>query len=81
MTARLLSGVAGTALFVVIFLADGATRPGYDPIRHPVSALALGARGWLQTTNFLLSGLLIATSALGVPRRQAVVDEPTPPAP
>jgi hypothetical protein len=65
-TLLLLSGIAGTGLFVLTFLLDGATRPGYDPIRQPVSALALGPRGWLATTNFLVSGALITTSAAGV---------------
>ncbi|TDE99163.1 DUF998 domain-containing protein [Occultella glacieicola] len=62
----LLAGSAGTALFILVLLVDGATRPGYSPVRQPVSALALGPRGWLQTSNFLVSGLLVAVSALGV---------------
>lgn len=66
MTLSLISGTAGTALFVLTFLLDDATRPGYDPIRHPVSALALGPRGWLQMTNFIISGLLIGASAPGI---------------
>jgi len=59
-------GMAGSALFVLTFLIDGATRPGYNPIRQPVSALALGARGWIQTTNFVVCGLFIMASALGL---------------
>lgn len=61
-------GAAGAWLFVAVALLDGVTRPGYDPVRQPVSALALGARGWVQTTNFVVSGLLITTSALGIHR-------------
>ena len=53
-------------LFVVLFLRDGATRPGYRASYHPVSALALGPRGWLQTGNFVISGALIATAAPAV---------------
>lgn len=68
MTMLLGLGMTGTALFVLTFLIDGATRPGYDPIRQPVSALALGSRGWVQTTNFVVSGLLITGSAVGVAR-------------
>lgn len=64
----LTSGVAGSALFVITFLIDGATRPGYHPIRQPVSALALGSRGWVQTANFILSGLLITASTPGLYR-------------
>lgn len=69
MTAALLgAGTAGTALFVVVLLVDGLTRPGYHPVRQPVSALALGPRGWLQTVNFVVCGLLITASAAGLHR-------------
>ncbi|TDC87020.1 DUF998 domain-containing protein [Actinomadura sp. 7K507] len=56
-------GAAGSWTFVVTFLLDGWTRPGYRPVRHPVSALALGSRGWLQTANFVLCGSLITAGA------------------
>ncbi|TDC53505.1 DUF998 domain-containing protein [Actinomadura sp. KC345] len=56
-------GAAGSWLFIVTFLLDGWTRPGYRPVRQPVSALALGSRGWVQTANFVLCGLLIAAGA------------------
>ncbi|MBB5922546.1 hypothetical protein FHR81_003603 [Actinoalloteichus hoggarensis] len=62
----LLCGVIGSLLFVITFLIDGATRPGYRPVRHPVSALALGSRGWVQTTNFIVCGLLMTAGALGI---------------
>ncbi len=62
----LTAGITGTALFVVAFLVDGATRPGYHPVRQPVSALALGRRGWLQTANFVVSGLLITAAVPGL---------------
>jgi len=62
----LAAGIVGTALFVVVFLVDGATRPGYRPTYHAVSALARGPRGWIQTANFLVCGLLITVSARGI---------------
>lgn len=52
--------------FIVVFLCDGWTRPGYNPVRHPVSALALGARGWIQTSNFLVCGVAIAAGGVAV---------------
>lgn len=64
--ALLWAGVAGAVAFVVVFLIDGATRPCYSARRHPVSALALGSRGWLQTTNFLVCGALITAGGLGL---------------
>lgn len=57
--ALLWAGAGGAVAFVIVFLIDGATRSGYSVRRHPVSALALGPRGWLQTTNFLVCGALV----------------------
>jgi hypothetical protein len=58
-TKALLScGVIAGPLFVAAFLVEGAARVGYDPLRHPVSSLALGDHGWKQTANFVVAGLL-----------------------
>lgn len=66
MTNVLLSlGVIGAVLFVVTFIIDGATRPGYRPAYHVVSALALGSRGWIQTTNFIVVGSMMTLAAIG----------------
>lgn len=61
-------GVLGSLMFVVVFLLDGATRMGYDPVYHPVSALSLGDRGWVQITNFVTVGLLMVAFAFGLRR-------------
>jgi uncharacterized membrane protein YhaH (DUF805 family) len=37
---------------------DGALRPGYDALRQPMSALALGPGGFVQTLNFVAFGLV-----------------------
>lgn len=55
-------------LFVVTFLAEGATRVRYDALRHPVSTLALGDYGWKQTANFVVAGLLTLAFAAGMRR-------------
>jgi hypothetical protein len=60
-------GAAAPALFVLTFLVDGATRPGYSARRQPVSALALGRRGWVQTTSFVLTGALVVVGAFALP--------------
>ncbi len=60
------TGAIGAVLFVLVFLADGWTRPGYSPVRHPVSALALGPRGWVQTSNFIVCGAAINVGGWGV---------------
>ena len=59
-------GVIGPLLFVVVFTIEGALRPGYRPRRHFVSSLALGPRGWIQVTNFLVCGTLMLSFALGL---------------
>ena len=64
--ASLVLGIVGTTGFVVTFLVDGATRPGYQPRRHAVSALALGDRGWVQTANFVVGGGLVTASSPGI---------------
>lgn len=59
------SGAIAAPLFVVVFTIAGALRPGYDPMRHPVSSLALGPGGWVQTVNFLVTGALMLAFAAG----------------
>jgi hypothetical membrane protein len=59
-------GVIGPALFVAAFLAQGAVRPYYDPLRHPVSSLAIGDMGWVQCANFVVAGALLLAFAVGL---------------
>ncbi len=68
-TRRLLRcGMAAGPVFVAVFLLEGAARDGYRPLRHPVSSLALGPRGWIQTTNFGVAGTLFLAGAAGLAR-------------
>ncbi|MFC4117652.1 DUF998 domain-containing protein [Nonomuraea zeae] len=74
-TRRLLwCGVVAGPLFVVTFLAQGAVRDHYDWLRHPVSSLALGGSGWIQTANFIVAGLLSLAAAAGL--RRALTSSP-----
>ena len=50
------------------FLIEGAMTPDYDPLRHPVSSLALGPFGWTQTLNFIFVGILTLAFAVGLVR-------------
>lgn len=61
-------GVIGPVLFVAVFLVDGATRAGYDPLRHQVSYLSLGDDGWVQVASFLVTGALVIAFAVGLRR-------------
>jgi len=72
MTNRLLTaGIVAAPLFAVVALAQAATRAGYDLTRHPVSMLALGDRGWIQTTSFVVCGLFMLVAAAGLRRARA----------
>jgi tetratricopeptide (TPR) repeat protein len=44
----------GPLLFFGVATVEGSLRAGYDPIADPISALALGPRGWVQQLNFAL---------------------------
>jgi hypothetical membrane protein len=61
-------GAIGPLLFILVFLVLGATRPGYNPYRHPISSLSIGDTGWIQAANFLVTGLCILAFAIGVRR-------------
>jgi Protein of unknown function (DUF998) len=68
-TRRLLRcGVAAGPVFVAVFVLEGALREGYRPLRHPVSSLALGPRGWIQAGNFAAAGTLFLAAAAGLAR-------------
>jgi len=64
----LFCGVVGPPLFIVTFLIEGATRPGYSWYRNYVSSLATGDGGWVQIANFLVWGTLAIAFAIGVMR-------------
>jgi Protein of unknown function (DUF998) len=71
-TRRMLTGGAiGGPLFIAVFTVEGARREGYDALREPVSALALGERGWVQRTNFLATGMLMLACSCGLGRLPA----------
>jgi hypothetical protein len=68
-TRRLLRcGVVAAPAFVTAFLLEGAVRDGYRPLRHPVSSLGLGSRGWIQAANFTVAGTLFLAGAAGLVR-------------
>jgi len=62
----LYAGIVGPLLFIVVFLLEGLTRPGYSAWRHYVSQLATGDGGWMQVANFLVCGTLVLTFAVAL---------------
>ncbi|GAA1660167.1 hypothetical protein GCM10009830_01500 [Glycomyces endophyticus] len=71
---RLWCGTAAAPLFVGTTLVLAATREGFDPVLHPLSLLSVGEHGWIQITNFIVSGLLAVLGAVGL--RRALADGP-----
>ncbi|GAA2353335.1 DUF998 domain-containing protein [Nonomuraea africana] len=66
----LVCGAVSGPLFILTFLVAGTVRRSYSQLRHPVSSLALGEHGWVQTVNFIVTGLLTVAFAVGL--RQAL---------
>lgn len=66
--ALLLCGVVAGPLFLLLIVGQAMSRDGFDARRHPLSMLSLGEYGWIQTANFLVCGLLILASVVGLRR-------------
>jgi Protein of unknown function (DUF998) len=68
--ALLWCGAIGAPLFVVVFALQDAIPvirpPGYNPLRYPVSSLAIGSSGWIQVASFLTTGVLLLAFAAGL---------------
>jgi Protein of unknown function (DUF998) len=67
-TALLAGGVVGGVAFPVLMLAVGAVREDYSALHQPGSMLSLGAGGWVQIVNFVVTGLLMIAYANGLRR-------------
>jgi hypothetical protein len=64
----LLCGVASGPFFYILAVGQILTRPGFDIRRHAISVLSLGDLGWVQITNFAVTGLLAIACAIGIRR-------------
>ncbi len=53
------AGIVGTVFFVAVFMVEGWLREDFDAFRMYISELALGPRGWIQITNFIIFGILL----------------------
>ncbi len=61
----LIGGVVSTPLFYVVTIVQVLTRTGFDIKRHAISTLTLGDLGWIQSANFIITGLLAVLAAIG----------------
>lgn len=66
--ALLACGVVAGPLYVVLGLIQMLIRDGFDIRRHALSLLSNGELGWIQISNFLLTGLLLIAGAAGMRR-------------
>lgn len=67
-SALLRCGVIAGPLYLVTGVLQGVLREGFDFARHPLSVLANGSFGWIQTANFLVTGALVIAAAVGFRR-------------
>ena len=69
-TTRLLlqCGAIAGPLYIVLGIIQILIRPGFDPTRHDLSLMSNGDLGWIQITNFIVTGLLTIAGAVGMRR-------------
>jgi hypothetical protein len=70
----LTGGVLAGPIYIIVGIAQILTRAGFDITRHPLSFMSLGDLGWIQITNFIVTGLLVIAGAIGM-RRVAQADK------
>jgi hypothetical protein len=61
-------GVAAGPFYLALGVGQGLVRDGFDFARHPLSVLANGPGGWVQTANFALTGAMVLAAAAGFRR-------------
>jgi hypothetical protein len=64
-------GVIAGPFYVAVSLAQALTRENFDLTRHAWSLLSNGGLGWIQITNFVLTGLMVIAAAVGLHRALA----------
>lgn len=61
-------GMLAGPFYLSVGLMQAYFRDGFDLLRHPLSLLANGPGGWVQTANFVLTGLMVLAAAVGFRR-------------
>jgi hypothetical protein len=61
-------GVIAGPFYLALGIGQGLLRQGFSFERHPLSVLANGSGGWLQTANFALSGAMVIAAVGGFRR-------------
>ena len=55
-------------MFPLLTVIQGLVRQGFSLTAHPLSLLSVGALGWIQILNFVVSGLFFLLFAEGIQR-------------
>jgi hypothetical protein len=66
-------GIIAGPIYILVGLAQILAREGFDVTRHPLSLMSNGNLGWIQITNFILTGILVVLGAIGL--RRAVSED------
>lgn len=61
-------GTIAGPFYLVLGVGQGLLREGFSFERHPLSVLANGSLGWIQTANFALAGLMVIAAVAGFRR-------------
>jgi hypothetical protein len=61
-------GVVAGPFYLAVGLAQAFLRDGFVFSRHPLSVLTNGPGGWIQTANFVITGLMVLAAAVGFGR-------------
>ena len=61
-------GVLVGPFYLAVGLVQALVRDGFVLARHPLSVLANGPDGWVQTANFVVSGLMVVAASVGFRR-------------
>lgn len=61
-------GVIAGPIYILVGAAQILTRQGFDMTRHPLSFMTLGDLGWIQISNFIVTGLLALLAGIALHR-------------
>ena len=62
----LVCGAIAGPFYITLGVIQMLIRPGYDPTRHDLSLMSNGDLGWIQISNFVITGLLVIAGAVGM---------------
>ena len=71
----ILCGAIGALIFTFSWIIQEAFRDSYNPMMIPVSSLAIGPMGWIQTLTFFISGILIVLFGYGLWNKKKTEDK------